>query len=319
MGERETVAGMSAFVQAVESGSFSAAARRTGLTPSAVSKLVSRLEERLGARLLQRTTRQMTLTDAGAAFFERARTVLEDVRSLEHEITSKHEAARGLLRVTAPAVFGHVRLLPVIFAFQRRFPEITVDLDLTDRVVDLFADPVDVAIRATGEPPLSLVARKVEDDRRILCASPEYLKRHPAPRKPSELADHDCIVFTGRRADDEWRLRVHPDADELAPVRVRGRIRLSHTLALYEAALAGAGIADLPHYLVRDDLQAQRLVAVLEPFMGLQRAVYVLYVPSRFVAVRIREFVRYVIAALHRDGAGHGASPRARRPPPPPR
>ncbi|XYH93841.1 LysR family transcriptional regulator [Sorangium sp. So ce1128] len=316
--ERESFAGMAAFLASVEEGSFSAAAEKLGLTPSGVSKLVSRLEERLRVRLLQRTTRRMQLTQVGKAYYERARRIFEELDALEREVESHDDAPRGTLRVTAPTVLGHVRVLPLVLSFQDMFPEVKVELLLNDRVVDLVEESIDVAIRMTASPPLSFVARKLGDDARVLCASPAYLSRRGRPSRPRDLADHDCIVFlAGGAVDDTWRLKPDARSGAVEGVRVRGRFQANNTLSLREAALSGLGIVNLPSYLVGDDLRSGRLIAVLEGFVPVERAIYAVYPQAPFVPAKVRELVRHLaegFAPSARDAAS-AARPASRQKP----
>ncbi|AUX45178.1 LysR family transcriptional regulator [Sorangium cellulosum] len=311
--DRESFAGMTAFITSVEEGSFSAAAEKLRLTPSGVSKLVSRLEERLKVRLLQRTTRRMQLTQVGRAYYERARRIFEELDALEREVESHDDAPRGTLRLTAPTVLGHVRVLPLVLSFQDTYPEVNVELLLNDRVVDLVEEGIDVAVRMTASPPLSFVARKLGDDARVLCASPAYLSRRGRPSHPRDLADHDCIVFlAGGAVDDTWRLKPDPRSGEVEGVRVRGRFQANNTLSLREAALAGLGIVNLPDYLVGDDLRSGRLVAVLEGLVPVERAVYAVYPQAPFVPARVRELVRHLAEGFSRSA--RDAAPAAARP-----
>ncbi|WP_438003910.1 LysR family transcriptional regulator [Sorangium sp. So ce321] len=316
--ERESIAGMAAFLASVEEGSFSAAAEKLGLTPSGVSKLVSRLEERLRVRLLQRTTRRMQLTQVGKSYYERARRIFEELDALEREVESHDDAPRGTLRVTVPTVLGHVRVLPLVLSFQDMFPEVKVELLLNDRVVDLVEESIDVAVRMTASPPLSFVARKLGDDARVLCASPAYLSRRGRPSRPRDLADHDCIVFlAGGAVDDTWRLKPDARSGAVEGVRVSGRFQANNTLSLREAALSGLGIVNLPSYLVGDDLRSGRLIAVLEGFVPVERAIYAVYPQAPFVPAKTRELVRHLIegfAPSARDAAA-AARPAARQKP----
>ncbi|MCU0687934.1 MAG: LysR family transcriptional regulator [Polyangiaceae bacterium] len=289
--ERDTFAGMAAFLASVEGGSFSAAAAKLGLTPSGVSKLVGRLEERLGVRLLQRTTRQMQLTHVGAAYFERAQRIMEELRVLEDEVSGSDDTPRGLLRVTAPVGLGHARVLPAVVAFRRAFPEVKVDLVLADRIVDLIEERVDVAVRMTASPPLSSVAKKLADDVRLLCASPDYLARRGRPASVADLAEHECIVFVPvSGAAAPWKLTS--GEGKVEAVRVAGHLHLNNLPSLRDAALAGLGIVDLPAYLVGDELRSGRLVTVLDEFVAVDRAIYAVYAPSAAVPARSREFVK---------------------------
>jgi DNA-binding transcriptional LysR family regulator len=297
--DRDTFAGMAAFLAAVDEGSFSRAAAKLGLTPSGVSKLISRLEERLDVQLFHRTTRRIQLTDLGTFYFERVRRIFDDVRSLETEIDESRDKPRGLLRVTAPVVLGQIRILPAVVAFRDEFPDVHVDLILADRVVDLIEERVDIAIRMTATPPMSYVARKLGDDRRLFCASPTYLGRRGRPRHPKDLEAHDCLVFWADGAPFPWK--VKDKAGKSVSVRVCGPLQTNNTLALRDAAIAGLGIADLPSYLAAEDIRSSRLESVLEDFVAVDRAVYAVYPPGRSVPARSREFVR-VLARHYAEG-----------------
>jgi LysR family transcriptional regulator, transcriptional activator for dmlA len=307
MRERELVSGMSVFVAVVEGGSLAAAARKTRLTPSAVSKHMARLEQRLGTRLLRRTTRSMTLTDAGRTFFERTSTILDDLRGVEQEVTSQNAAAQGLVRVSAPLLLGQTRVVPILLAFQKKVPAVSLDLDLTDRAVDMVGERIDVAVRITSEPPPSFVARRVGVVRRVLCASPAYLKEHPAPQSPRDLERHACLLLSGPSSSPFWHFRSAAKATRAAKaesVRVNARLRATNTLSLYDAAKAGLGIAELPRHLVDDDLRARRLLRVLDQFEPAGRDVYVIYPPTRFQPARVRELVNHLVPALEKSFRG---------------
>lgn len=296
MHEREVVSGMTVFVAVVEHGSLAAAARRTGLTPSAVSKVVTRLEQRMGVRLLQRTTRHMTVTDEGQAYYERSRAILEELRSVDQEMATQTAEPRGTVRVSAPLLLGQTRVVPSLLAFQKAFPRVCLDLDLTDRMTDLVGERIDVAVRITAAPPPSFVARQVGRMERVLCASPAYLRAHKAPRAPRDLIDHACLVLAGPGAAPLWSFAPAEGPGET--VRVEGRLRASSTLSLYEAAKAGLGIAELPRYLVAEDLRERRLVAVLEHLVPTSRGIYVLTAPAKLLPLRVRELVRHLVEDL---------------------
>src|SRR5882672_4921783 len=203
-----SVRGMAAFVALTDAGSFSGAAERLGLTPSAMSKVIARLEDHLGARLVQRTTRRMQLTDLGIAYAQHARRILEDIDTLDREIQSQDLRLRGTLRVSAATVLGQVRVLPIVIAFQETNPEVKVQFDLSDRVVDMIEERIDIAVRTTTKPPPSFVARKLDDDVRILCATADYLARRGTPESPDDLISHDCVLCTARQPFDTWYLRA---------------------------------------------------------------------------------------------------------------
>lgn len=292
MSERELVSGMAVFVAVVEGGSLAAAARSTGLTASAVSKLVTRLEQGFGARLLRRTTRRMSITDAGQVFYERARSVLEELRSVEREMASRDSLPRGRLRVSAPTLLGQVHVLPLLLSFVERSPALSLDVDLTDRVVDMVGERIDVAVRITSEPPASFVARRVGTVQRWLCASPSYLRRAGTPATPADLVEHACLHLMGDAAES-WSFGARNGGAPLR-VRVTPRLRSSSTTALYEAAKAGLGIADLPSYLVEEDLRARRLTRVLGELQTPPRAVYVIHAAGPLLPTRVREVAGYL-------------------------
>lgn len=298
MHERDVVSGMAVFVAVVEGGSLAAAARSTGLTPSAVSKLVSRLERDLGSSLLRRTTRRMSVTDAGQIYYERARAILDELRAVEQEMASQGSAPRGLLRVSAPQLLGQTRVLPILLTFIARHPAISLDLDLTDRSVDMVGERVDIAVRITSEPPPAYVARHVGSLRRVLCASPAYLRTRSDLRSPRDLQDHSCLVLGGPSTTDIWKLGSSERGSGAQSIRVTARVRLSNTLALYEAAKAGLGIADLPRYLVEADLKARRLLPVLSGFEPAERGVFVIYAAGSVLPLRVREASRCLVTEL---------------------
>lgn len=298
MRERDVVSGMAVFVAVVEAGSLAAAARRTGLTASAVSKLVSRLEASFGAPLLQRTTRSMSVTDAGQTYYQRARTILDDLHAVEQEMASKSAEPRGVLRVSAPLLLGQKRVLPILIEILKKTPGVSLDLDLSDRVVDMVGERIDIAVRITAEPPPSFVARRVGTVRRVLCASPAYLRSRRAPRKPSELLHHACLLLAGHNPTGAWQFRAPGAAAASESVRVTPRLRVSNTVSLLEAARAGLGIAELPRYLVEDDLRARKLVVVLEPFMIGERGVYVVYAAGPLLPVRVRSAASWLVREL---------------------
>src|SRR6478735_1341260 len=279
MSERDLVSGMAVFVAVVEAGSLAGAARRTGLTASAVSKLVSRLEQGFGTALLRRTTRRMTVTDAGLTFYERACSVLLELRAVEQEMASKDSEPRGRLRISASLLLGQVHVLPSLLSFLKKEPRVALDLDLTDRTVDLVSERVDVAVRITASPPPAFVARRVGSVASVRCASPGYLKARGVPHSPAELPQHSRIQLLDTAAIE------HSGS---------ARLRFSSSVAVHEAARAGLGIAELPGYLVADDLRARRLTRVLAEFEDPARSVYVIYAAGSLLPTRVREVVRHL-------------------------
>jgi DNA-binding transcriptional LysR family regulator len=285
----EVVRGMMALVAIAERASFAGAAADLGLSASAVSKLVSRMEARLRVRLVHRTTRRVQLTELGLLYCERARRVIEELDTSEQELQHLDPDPKGTLRVTAPTVLGRARVLPVVMAFQARFPAVRVLFDATDRVVDLIAEQVDVAVRTVAEPPPTMVARKLDDDVRHLCASPSYVAARGLPKTTADLAEHECLPCRVHGEPAPWRFKASNGS--IKALQVDGRLHLSDSFSIRDAALAGVGIADLPEYLVARDLAEGRLVRVLPAVPRIIRGVYVVYAPSPFTPSKVRLFV----------------------------
>jgi DNA-binding transcriptional LysR family regulator len=297
---------MRAFLEVARRQSFSAAARALGLTSSSVSKQIARLEERLGAQLLRRTTRRVSLTEAGTLYAERADRILSDIEEAQRAVADLDGTPRGTLRISAPTVLGSIRVAPAVLACRARYPELRIDLDLTDRIVDLVAERIDVAVRLAAEiSPASLVARRLADDLRVLCASPRYLRRHGTPRCLEDLADHDCITLNLEPVA-RWTL-VGPEGERVVPVS--GTFRSSDTITLRDAAVAGVGLANLPDYVVQDQLESGALRRVLPEYGTSKRASFAVY------AAPARAAVRVVVDALARAmGAAETAKPTPRKP-----
>jgi DNA-binding transcriptional LysR family regulator len=291
---------MEVFCRVVREGGFSAAARSLDLTPSAVSKLIARLEARLGARLLLRTTRALTLTDEGDAYHRAARRILQELDEADQEAAGG--AVRGRLRVNASVPFGHLFLTPMIPAFLERHPDVIVDLSLTDDVVDLLAQRADLAIRMGALPDSGLVARKLGQSRRVVCASPAYLARHGTPATPEALAGHNCLGFNFRRWRDGWPFRRDGRAIEQA---VLGNLLANNGETVRQMALAGAGIARLGRFHVAADIEAGALVPVLEAFNpGDLEMVHAVYVGGGQVPRRVRAFIDHVAENLPKRLSG---------------
>jgi DNA-binding transcriptional LysR family regulator len=261
-GQSNRLAEMEVFVAAAERGGFTAAARALSMTPSGVSKLIARLETRLGARLFNRSTRKLQLTSEGAAFFDRCKTILAQIEEAER-CAGADEAPVGLVRVSVNVPVGTHLLLPCIQPFLARYPEVALDIALTDRVVDLLDERTDVAVRSGPLPDSSLRARKLGTTRMMIVASPEYLSRRGEPQVPKDLSGHARLGFSYARAVKGWPLRVD---GKIVSVPVDGPVQISDGEALRRLVLEGVGMARLAHFQVRDDIEAGLLVPVLEPY-----------------------------------------------------
>lgn len=289
---------MEVFVRVVAKGGFSAAARSLELSPSAVSKLVRRLERRLGARLLSRTTRAVALTDEGAAYFEAAQRILRDIADAEEATAAS--AVRGRVAVNASLPFGRVVVAPAILAFLARHPGVTVSLSFTDDVVDLMAQQADVAIRMGALPDSALVARRLCASRRVICAAPSYLRRRGTPLAPRDLRDHDCLRLGFRRSDEGW-----PMVEGGAPFRqpVTGPVLVNNGETLRQMALEGAGIARLGRWHVAGDLASGALVTLLEAFNpGDLELVHAVHLGGGPTPTRVRAFLDHLRAEVTGSG-----------------
>ena len=288
---------MEVFVRAVELGGFSAAARALGMTPSAVSKPVGRLEARLGVRLLNRSTRQLQLTAEGSAFHDRSVRLLADLVEAERG-TAANDTPRGRLSVNANVPFGEAALLPLVPAFLERYPEIALDIVLTDEVIDLIEHRTDVAVRAGPLKSSSLVARKLGATRKAILASPGYLARRGTPRTPADLARHNCLGFNRTRTLNGWPLL---DGGRLVTFPAVGNTQVSDGASLQRLAVAGVGLARLAVFHARDDIAAGRLVPVLEDCNpgDLEEIHAVFLGHGGWLPARVRVFLDFLVEHVH--------------------
>lgn len=317
--DKDVLNEMLALVAIIEEGSFSAASKQLGLTKSAVSKIIARLEARLRCRLLSRTTRRVQATELGASYYEGAKRILEAVETLELDIENRGHELRGLLRISAPVMLGQAVVLPIVLAFQQAHPELRVEVELSDRLIDLVEERIDVAVRMTDTPPQSFVARRLGDDERVFCASPAYLASRGVPEGPADLARHDGIHLIGDHLPVPWRLRPDADAVQLASYRLQSRIRLNTIEGIRMAALAGLGIADLPRYLVQADLDSERLVMLLQDYQPSPRSIWAIYPPSRFVPKKVTGFVAALSSGFDAAAITKQVGPTPKRRPKRPR
>ena len=285
---------MEVFVRVVEQGGFSAAARACRMTPSAVSKLVARLEARLGTRMVNRSTRRFQLTPEGVAFYERSVAVLADLDEAEREASAGAQPS-GRLRVNANVPVGTHLLLPIVPAFLACHPQVTLDIALTDRVIDLLEDRTDVALRSGPLKNSRLVARKLGQTRLMVVASPAYLARVGTPHTPADLANHNCLAFSYARAVNGWPFTKRGRRTEVMP---QGNTQISDGEALRVVAVAGLGLARLAEFQVRADLDAGRLVPVLEDYNpGDTEEIHAVYVgQGAHLPARVRAFLDFLVA-----------------------
>jgi DNA-binding transcriptional LysR family regulator len=282
---------MEAFVLTVDRGSLSSAARKLGRSPAAVTRAVASLEERLGAQLLRRTTRSLKLTEAGERYLAVSRRVLAELAEAERSTRSALEAPQGLLTVTAPVMFGALHVRAVVDAFLAVHAEVRVRLLLLDRVVHLIDEGIDVALRIAHLPDSALVARKVGEVRRIVCASPAYLARHGRPSAPHELAAHRCISFTALTPSDTWSFGSGPDGGRAKQVALRPVLSVNTAEAAIGAAIDGVGVTCAYSYQVAAAIHAGKLVPLLAPYALEPLPVHVVHPAGATTAAKVRAFV----------------------------
>lgn len=279
------------FVQVVEREGFSAAAEALGLTPSAVSKLVSRLEQRLGVRLLQRTTRRVTLTPEGESYFARARQIVADIEDMEAEVTRARGRPRGRLRINTSSGFGVHQLSSALPEFLSRYPEIEVELSIADRLVDIAEEQADIVIRGGRITDMPMAARKIADFWRVLCAAPAYLARHGTPRSAAELADHVCIRMQYQKPV-EWAFH---GPNGIALVDVGSRATTDNSETALRMALGGGGIVRLADMIVGDSINRGALVPLLTDIHHADPVpLAALYLPGRYRLPKVRVFLDFL-------------------------
>ncbi len=284
---------MEVFVRVADTGGFSAAARTLRLTPSAVSKLIGRLEDRLGVRLFHRTTRSLSLTEEGRSFYERCVGILGEIEQAEAAISELHENVAGTLRITATVAFTRVHVLPLLPEFMALYPGLRVELELGDRPVDLVEDGFDVGLRMQEQmTDESLVARRLAVNRRVVCATPEYFKKFGVPSDPKDLLDHNCLVHSSIGTFNDWEFELAEGTWHLSP---KGNFEANSAYALYEAVLAGIGVGRLATFLVQPDLQSGRLQSVLTEYDHVGSSILVVYPHRRHLSSKVRAFVDFLV------------------------
>lgn len=280
---------MEIFARVVTAGSMSAAGREMGLSPAVVSKRIRRLEERLGARLLQRTTRQIALTEEGQGFYERVVAILASIEEAEAFVSRRNTRPRGTLRISAPTSFGRMHIAPHVEQFLQRNPDLNLSLMLTDDFVDIVGDGYDLAIRIAELENSSLIARRLADNHRVICASPAYLERYGSPASLDDLARHNCLFAVNQ---DSWRLEG-PDGP--VTLRVNGNLQTNSSEVVRECLLAGLGIAQRSTWDVGEQLQRGDLSIVLPEYQASKRvAVHAVYPSRRFLPVKVRVFIDFL-------------------------
>lgn len=280
------------FAHVAHENSFSAAARKLNMSRSAVSKSIAKLESSLGARLLNRSTRHISLTEIGAAFFDHCSRIVEEAEQAKQMVDDLNTKPRGTLKIAASVAFGTLHVAPSMADFLMMNPELDLDMTITDRVVDLAEDGYDIAIRVTHEPPESLVARKLAPVRRILCATPKYFEQNGIPRVPQDLVKHNCLDYIHSGDKGFWRFKG-PEGDISVPVS--GKLRVNDDEALTQVVLGGLGCALLPTFIVGKEIQSENLFSVLSEYIPVEQHVYALYLRNRNLPLKVRVFIDFLL------------------------
>jgi DNA-binding transcriptional LysR family regulator len=293
-GGMDKLTGMAVFARVIDAGSFTAAAAQLGMSKSAVSKAIAALEDRLGARLVNRTTRCLALTEVGRAFYERCARIVAEAEEAELAVTHLQLTPRGTLRVNAPVSFGAFHLGPALAQFMGRYPELKVELELSDRFVDLLEEGYDLAVRiATALPDSSLIARRIATNEMVVCASPGYWRQHGRPHAPEDLARHACVTHAYNPSPSEWPF-VDGDGRRIL-VRVDGPLHTNNGDVALRAALAGLAVVRLPRFICGPDLAAGRLEPVLAAALPPPSGIYAIYPHSRHLSAKVRAFVDFLV------------------------
>lgn len=288
----DKLAAMNALVKVVASGGYAEAARRLGLTRSAVSKAVMELEESLGARLLDRTTRRVTPTEAGLAYYERCLAILAQVEETEAQVSRLHDEPKGTLRVNAPMSFGTLYLGNAIADLMIRYSDLKVELTLTDRLIDPLEEGADVTVRIGTPTDSSLIARRIAPARIVLVASPDYIEKHGEPETPGDLVEHRCLSYGHTTSLQRWHLTEN---GESVSVSIASCMSSNNGDVLREAAVKGIGIAVLPTFIVGNDIAAGRLKLVLPNNRPPDLTIHALYAPNRYLAAKTRVFIDFLV------------------------
>lgn len=284
---------MVVFTRVASLGSFSSAARELDLTPSAVSKLISRLEDRLGVRLFQRTTRSLRLTDEGGIFLDSTRDILLDIEQAELEVAALQSRVTGTLYVTAISAFARTQLCKIMPEFMALHPDLRVELSLTERQVDLINEQVDLAIVISEEvTDQTLISRKLATNKRVVCASPAYIEKYGAPETPEDLLKHNCLTHSSYVHFNDWEFR---DGDDIKVMSIKGNFRTNSASALHEAVKAGIGIARLATFVSQPSLDSGELVPLLTEHTRDTSNILAVYPHRRHLSTRVRAFIDFLI------------------------
>ena len=288
------------FVAVLDTGSFSAAAQRLGTSSGQASKLISKLETALGVQLIKRTTRALSPTEVGYAYYERIKGLLQDFDALDASVRNASGAPTGRIRLTAPMSFGMLQLTPVLLEFAKTFPDIQIDVSFSDRIVNLVDEGFDIGVRIGKPLDSTLIARRLCDARVVLVAAPAYIQEQGAPEHPRDLSAHSCIVDTNFREPFVWRFLTTSDG-ETQPVSITGRLQFSNGEACLQAASAGLGVAHVPTFIAGPSIRDGRVQQLLAKFEDRPLGIYAVYPPARHLAIKVRALVDYLVDSFREE------------------
>lgn len=288
------------FVAVLDTGSFSAAAQRLGTSSGQASKLISKLETALGVQLIKRTTRALSPTEVGYAYYERIKGLLQDFDALDASVRNASGAPTGRIRLTAPMSFGMLQLTPVLLEFAKTFPDIQIDVSFSDRIVNLVDEGFDIGVRIGKPLDSTLIARRLCDARVVLVAAPAYIQEQGAPEHPRDLSAHSCIVDTNFREPFVWRFLTTSDG-EPQPVSITGRLQFSNGEACLQAASAGLGVAHVPTFIAGPSIRDGRVQQLLAKFEDRPLGIYAVYPPARHLAIKVRALVDYLVDSFREE------------------
>jgi len=289
----DTLDGMRTIIAAVETGSFTAASERLGISKALVSKYVGEVERQLGVRLFNRSTRRLALTEAGQKYYDQALPLMDEFTALIDNVTGEQSTPRGLLRVSVPQTFGEMKLSPLIPKFLEEQRDMRIDLQLTDRMIDMLEEGIDVVIRIGGVDDSNMVARHIKTLPLILCASPAYIKQHGTPDNALDLKQHTCIIDSNFRIGKQWPI-VSPNGETVS-IDVTSRAAANSPRAVKEMAVAGGGIGMIPHFIVENELQTGVLQEVLPGHHTLEFGLFAIYPHRKYLSKKVRCFIDYLI------------------------
>lgn len=295
----DTLDGIKTVISVVETGSFTAASERLGMSKALVSKYIGEVENNLGVRLFNRSTRRLSLTEAGKYYYERSLPLLEEYAELVDNVTREQSNPRGLLRISCPVTFGEMKLSALLPKFMQRYPDISVDMQLSDKMIDMLEAGIDVVIRIGGVDDSNLVAKQINSFPLILCASPAYIAAHGAPKNTQDIRQHDCIIDSNFRIGRQWPL-ISP-AGKTDSIEVNSRISTNSPRAVKEIALAGGGIGMIPRFIVEQALKDGRLQEILPGYSSLEFGLFAIFPHRRYLSKKVRCFIDFLAEEFSAD------------------